>query len=169
VLRQGRSSVLTAVQIRDEGARDALVVDGVLTSAILVPENGPTQWSRPLVLEAGDPPTEPVPGIPAWLGAHPIDGSTIEMTLADSLRNPWGILHGGALASFVDLAAEHATSGITTDVVLHFLAPNRVGPVRATTHPIGSRADGTVVRVEVRDHGADRVTALAVVTTRRVQ
>ena len=45
VLRQGRSSVLTGVQIHDEGARDALVVDGVLTSAILVPANGPPQWT----------------------------------------------------------------------------------------------------------------------------
>jgi uncharacterized protein (TIGR00369 family) len=169
VLRQGRTSVLTAVQIHDEGARDALVVDGVLTSAILVPASGPPQWSRPLVLEAGEPPPEPVPDIPAWLGAHPVDASTIEMTLADSLRNPWGILHGGAVASFVDLAAEHATGGLTTDVVLHFLAPNRVGPVRALARPIGSRTDGTVLRVEVRDHGADRVTALAVVTARHVQ
>jgi uncharacterized protein (TIGR00369 family) len=166
VLRQGRSSVLTSVQIRDVGAHDALVIDGVLTSAVLVPASGPPQWTRPLVLEAGEPPTDPVPDIPAWLGAQPIDGATIEMTLADSLRNPWGILHGGALASFVDLAAEHVTGGITTDVVLHFLAPNRVGPVRAVGRPVGTRADGTVVRVEVRDRGADRVTALAVVTSR---
>ncbi|HTK15295.1 MAG TPA: PaaI family thioesterase [Acidimicrobiia bacterium] len=166
VLRQGRSSVLTGVQIHDEGAHDALVVDGVLTSAILVPQSGPPQWTRPLVLDAGDPPPEPVPDIPQWLGARPIDASTIEMKLAESLRNPWGILHGGAVASFVDLAAEHVTGGITADVVLHFLAPNRIGPVRATARAIGSRADGTVLRVEVRDHGADRVTALAVVTAR---
>jgi len=53
VLRQGRTSVLTAVQIHDEGAHDALVVDGVLTSAILVPEHVPPEWTRPLVLEAG--------------------------------------------------------------------------------------------------------------------
>ena len=57
----------------------------------------------------------------------------VEIDLADRLRNPWGILHGGVVATLVDLAAEHATGGgCTTDVVLHFLAPNRVGPVRAT-------------------------------------
>jgi acyl-coenzyme A thioesterase PaaI-like protein len=50
--------------------------------------------------------------------------------------------------------------------VLHFLAPNRVGPVRATALPVGRgrRADGAVLRVEMRDEGADRVTALAVAT-----
>ena len=169
VLRRGRSSVLTAVEIHDEGAHDALVVDGVLTSAILVPQNGPPQWSRPLVLEAGEPPPEPVPTVPEWLGAQAVDASTVEMALAESLRNPWGILHGGAVASLVDVAAEHVTGGVTTDVVLHFLAPNRVGPVRAVARPIGSRADGTVLRVEVRDQGADRVTALAVVTSRNAR
>ena len=55
---------------------------------------------------------------------------TVAIDLADELRNPWGILHGGILAMLVDIAVEHATGGVTTDVVLHFLAPNRVGPVR---------------------------------------
>ena len=137
VLRQGRASVVTAVEIRDEGAADALVVDGVLTSAILVPENGPPRWARPLVLEPGEPLVEPVPPIPDWLGAHAIDDATIEMPLAESLRNPWGILHGGAVASLIDLTAEHVTGGVTTDVVLHFLAPNRIGPVRAVARNAG--------------------------------
>jgi uncharacterized protein (TIGR00369 family) len=166
VLRQGRASVVTAVEIRDEGADDALVMDGVLTSAILVPQNGPPQWDRPLVLDPGEPPAVAPPRVPEWLGVHPIDDLTLEMALTDTLRNPWGILHGGAVASFIDCTVEHVTGGITTDVVLHFLAPNRIGPVRAGAQVIGSRADGTVLRVEVRDEGAGRVTALAVVTSR---
>jgi len=169
VLRQGRASVVTAVEIRDEGAADALVVDGVLTSAILVPENGPPRWARPLVLGPGEPLTEPVPGIPDWLAARAIDDTTMEMPLAESLRNPWGILHGGAVASLIDLTAEHVAGGVTTDVVLHFLAPNRTGPVRAVARDLGSRADGTVVRIEVRDEGADRVTALAIATSAPVR
>jgi uncharacterized protein (TIGR00369 family) len=164
VLRQGRASVVTAVRIRDEGAEDALVVDGVLTSAILVPENGPPAWDRPLVLDPGPPPADPWPAIREWLNATAVDPLTIEMPLADALRNPWGILHGGALASLLDLAAEHATGGVATDVVLHFLAPNRIGPVRASARVIGTRPDGTVLRIEVRDEGAGRVTALAIVT-----
>jgi uncharacterized protein (TIGR00369 family) len=165
VLRQGRTSVVTAVEIRDEGAADALVVDGVLTSAILVPQNGPPEWTRPLVLDPGEQPPGILPSIPEWLGATMIDITTVEMPLKENLRNPWGILHGGAVASLIDLTAEHVAGGATTDVVLHFLAPNRVGPVRAVARKIGSRADGTLLRVEVRDVGADRVTALAVVTS----
>jgi acyl-coenzyme A thioesterase PaaI-like protein len=66
----------------------------------------------------------------------------------------------------VDIAADQATGGVTTDVVLHFLAPNRIGPVRATARSLGVRTDGHVCRVEVRDEGGDRVTAVAIVTAR---
>ena len=64
VLRRGRNNVVTGVQIHDEGAHDALVASGVLTSAILVPENGPPQWSRPVVLE-------PPAGVPNHLPVDP--------------------------------------------------------------------------------------------------
>jgi uncharacterized protein (TIGR00369 family) len=164
VLRRGRNNVVTAVRMHDEGSRDMLVADGVLTSAILVPANGPPEHPRPLVLEAGRSPSN-LPLLPDWLGVRGVDRHTVEIDLADELRNPWGILHGGVVAALVDLAAEHATGGITTDVVLHFLAPNRVGPVRAHARALGTRPDGHVCRVEVRDDGAQRVTAVAVVTT----
>jgi uncharacterized protein (TIGR00369 family) len=158
VLRRGRNNVVTSVRIHDEGARDALVVDGMLTSAILVPENGPPPWQRPLVLTPGDEWPDPVPSLAEWIGAHPAGETAMELPLADELRNPWGILHGGVVATLADLAAEHATGEVTTDVVLHFLAPNRVGPVRADARVLDART----ARVEVRDEGADRVTAVAI-------
>jgi uncharacterized protein (TIGR00369 family) len=164
VLRRGRHSVVAAAQLYDDGATGALVADGVLTSAILVPENGPPQWSRPLTIDPG-PRAPDLPPIIEWLDRRVTGPNTIEMDLADALRNPWGILHGGVVATLVDLAAEHVTGGSTTDVVLHFLAPNRVGPVVVEARPLGTRSDGTVARVEVRDAGADRTTAVAYVTT----
>ena len=89
------------------------------------------------------------------------------MDLADELRNPWGILHGGVVATLVDLATDHATNGGgVADVALHYLAPNRIGPVRATAAVFGARSDGTVCRVEISDSAVPRVTALAVVTAR---
>lgn len=169
VLRRGRNSVVTGVQVYDEGVQtettDALVASGILTSAILVPENGPPQWTRPLVLDGAHFTAPGLPLIPEWLGVRPAGDHAVEIELGDELRNPWGILHGGVVATLVDLAAEHATGGgFTTDVVLHYLAPNRVGPVRAEARLLGTRADGNVLRVEVRDVGAERTTALAIVT-----
>jgi uncharacterized protein (TIGR00369 family) len=93
--------------------------------------------------------------------------------LRDDLRNPWGILHGAVVASMVDLAAEHAVGAlvggpvVTTDIVLHFLAPGRVGPIVARATVLGERADGHVVRIEMLDRGAaDRRISLAIVTAR---
>src|SRR5205823_1562033 len=127
VLRRGRNSVVTRVALYDEGAADARgrVADGVLTSAILVPGNGPPQWTRPLDLpDASALGTPPPPPVSEWLGLRTVDAHTVAIDLSDAFRNPWGILHGGVVATLVDLAAEHVTGGPTTDVVLHFLAPN---------------------------------------------
>jgi uncharacterized protein (TIGR00369 family) len=165
VLRRGRNNVVTNARILDEGDDDALVADGVLTSAILVPEAGPPVWERPLRITLAEA-AGPRPPMHEWLSPRTPDVQTIEIDLTDDLRNPWGILHGGVVATMVDLATEHATGAATTDVVLHFLAPNRIGPVRARALPLGARSDGDVCRVEVRDEGADRLTALAVATAR---
>lgn len=167
VLRTGRNAVVTAVRILDDGRSGALVADGVLTSAVLQPEGGAPEYPRPLHLEAAavDPwTTEP---LPEYLAVRPLGAAAVAIDLTDRLRNPWGILHGGAIAALVDEAAEHATGGTTADTVLHFLAPGRVGPVVATVETVGTRPDGSLVRVEVRDAGADgRLMTMAVVTCR---
>jgi uncharacterized protein (TIGR00369 family) len=167
VLRTGRNNVVTDVTVYDDGAASTMLVSGVVTSSILVPADGPPQWERPVVMTWGrDAPVTAPPSIPDWLGVRAVDSTRVEIDLAEHLRNPWGILHGGVVAMLVDLAAEHATRSTPSDVVLHFLAPNRVGPVRAAATVLGRRSDGEVVRVDVRDEGADRVTAMAVVTVR---
>jgi uncharacterized protein (TIGR00369 family) len=167
VLRRGRNNVVTSVDIHDEGTDDSTVASGVLTSAILVPEQGPPVWNRPVVIDpdAGSGAPAAIP-MREWLGVRATNETTVEIDLADELRNPWGILHGGVVASLIDFATEHSTGAPAADVVLHFLAPNRVGPVRADAQALGTRSDGTVCRVEVRDAGAHRTTALAVVTAR---
>jgi uncharacterized protein (TIGR00369 family) len=166
VLRKGRNSVITSVRALDDGNGGAVVADGVLTSAVLVPEGGPPVWNRPVVLEALEPPAEGYPKIGGWISSRAVDATTIAMDLHESMRNPWGILHGGVVAMLIDLAGEHTTGVLPASVVMHFLAPNRVGPVHAIAKPVGTRADAQVLRVEVRDVGADRLTALAVATTR---
>jgi uncharacterized protein (TIGR00369 family) len=166
VLRTGRSAVVTSVSIRDAGASDDLVADGVLTSAILVPAGGPPVYDRPLRLTAPTLDASATPTLPDYLGTRVVDRDEVEIDVTEQLRNPWGILHGGVTAALVDLAARHATGGrATTDTVLHFLAPGRVGPVAARATTIGRRADGSLVRVEVLDRGADdRLCAIAVAT-----
>jgi uncharacterized protein (TIGR00369 family) len=167
---------VTDVRVTDAGAGDAVVADAVLTSAVLVPEGGPPRWDRPVRMQA-PPLPGPLPPLVEWLGIRDVAGAppgVVELDVTDAVRNPWGIVHGGVTASLVDVAAERAVAsqsegpgGVATgDVALHFLAPSRVGPVRATPTVMGERADGTVVLVEVRDVGGDRVVARAVATVR---
>ncbi|MGZ6997597.1 MAG: PaaI family thioesterase [Acidimicrobiia bacterium] len=167
VLRVGRNAVVTTVTVRD-GHDATLVAEGTLTSAILQPAGGPPVYERPLVLRA--PPLDPdtTPALDQFVGVRSVDDDTVAIDLTDDLRNPWGILHGGITAALVDVAARHATGASrTTDAVVHFVRPGRVGPVVASVRRVGARADGHLVRVELRDRGSDdRVMAVAVATAR---
>jgi uncharacterized protein (TIGR00369 family) len=167
VLRAGRKAIVTQVEIRDAGRGGASIADGVLTSAVLEPEGGPPDFPRPMRLV---PPVSDEPILPLLeffaVGAHP-DGVALPIT--DRVKNPWGILHGGATAVLVDAAGAEAVGdgAVTADVALHFMRPGRVGPAVARPTVVGERADGHVVRIEVVDAGAgDRLMAVAVTTVR---
>ncbi len=171
VLRAGRRATVTEIRITDTGQHDAdgadaLVATGTLTSAVLAPEGGPPVYERPLILRAPEVDTATMPHLDDFLGATAAGPNQLTLAITEQLRNPWGILHGGVTAALVDLAGRHATgAAATTDTVLHYLSPGRIGPVTATAFPYGSRADGELVRVEVRDAGnGDRLMAVAVTT-----
>ena len=168
VLRAGRRATVTSVTITDQGADDALVADGALTSAVLEPAGGAPDFPRPLLLVA--PPLEPdaTPHLTEFLGTFPIDATTLGLEITDELRNPWGILHGGVTAALIDSVGCHATGGAaTTDCVAHFLRPGRNGPVTASATRLGHRPDGDLVRVEVRDQGNDNRLMTGAITTVR--
>jgi uncharacterized protein (TIGR00369 family) len=174
VLRAGKAAIVTDVRVTDSGAGDTIIADAVVTSAVLVTEGGPPRWTRPAHLQA-PPPGPALPLLVDWLGIRDVEGAppgVVELDATDAVRNPWGIVHGGVSASLIDVAAERAVAArhdrpvATGDVSLHFLSPARVGPLRAAATVMGERADGTVVLVEVRDTGRDRMAARAVVTVR---
>ena len=169
VLRAGRKAVVTQVEVRDAGDGNRLIADGVLTGAVLEPEGGPPDFPRPMVLVAPEG-LDPALPLLDFFGIRPHGATDVALEINDRVKNPWGILHGGATAVLVDAAAAHAIgddAAITTDVVMHFLRPVRVGPAIARTTVLGARADGHLVRVEVVDAGAgDRVMVVAVATVR---
>ena len=168
ILRAGRNAVVTQVTIVDTGEGGRVIADGALTSAVLVPEGGPPDFGRPMVLEA-PPAPDPVLPLLEFFAVHPVDAMSVGLEITDRVRNPWGILHGGATAVLVDAAATHTigADAATADVVLHFLRPGRVGPAIARALILGRRRDGYLLRVEVVDAGAaDRVMAVAVATVR---
>src|SRR5690606_16959728 len=138
------------------------------------PADGP---GRPLDLpEPPDPSFRGTPAEVSGLRAGDRPG-VVPLAVADRVRNPWGILHGGSMAVLADVSATSAVHGspaldptpglVTSDLVVHYLSPGRVGPVVARATVVGERRGEHLVRVSVVDHGADdRRLVLAMVTVR---
>jgi uncharacterized protein (TIGR00369 family) len=101
------------------------------------------------------------------------DGAAVEMDIRDDLRGPAGSLEGGVVSTIIDVAAGATavralkTLVATADMTVHFLAPGRVGPIRATGVPLRARNGMAVVEVRVVDVGNDnRLCATGLVTMR---
>jgi uncharacterized protein (TIGR00369 family) len=102
-----------------------------------------------------------------WTDLRPT-GVTVEVDIRDDLRGPAGMVQGGVIATLVDVAAAstaaQGSAGLvaTSEMSIHFLAPGRIGPVRAVGELLHSRAGGAAVEVRVYDAGkADRLMAVA--------
>ena len=175
VLRRGRTSVVTALDVVDEGAADRHVAAATMTCAVLDPGAMDLEFTRPVALPMPPPPTT-ARRPEEFFCIQPGQGPVTRLVLDDRLRNPWGILHGGAVAMLADEAACRAalahSAGVAgpngvaaADAVLHYLRPVKVGPVEARCRVLGSRAGRTNVRVEIHDVGSDdRIVTVGSVT-----
>ena len=91
----------------------------------------------------------------------------MEMEITPRVVNSSGALQGGLLATLIDSVAGMSLmpevmtgdfSGprpVTSEMQVSFLAGARVGPVRAAAHILHRGRRSAVVRVDVRDVGAD--------------
>ncbi|MCP4035510.1 MAG: hypothetical protein GY733_01125 [bacterium] len=78
------------------------------------------------------------------------------------MSNTLSALQGGALGILIDAAAEaagrHAADAhwITKDLVIHYLALGKVGPIRTRARVLENSPHGTRLRIEVNDCGSDQ-------------
>jgi uncharacterized protein (TIGR00369 family) len=179
VLRRGRNAVVAGLVAVDEGRDDLAVAVATATFAVLDPGEMNLDFTRPATMPM--PPVDPdAPTPEEFFRIEPGMGPVTRLGLADHLRNPWGILHGGAVAVLVDVASCRAVRSSATpptdgtglaaaDTVLHYLRPARVGPIEARCQVLGGPTGSTLVRVVVHDAGAgDRVVALGSVVVLEV-
>ncbi len=169
ILRRGKNIVVAVMDVYDEGAGDRMAASVQATFAVLDPGGMDLTFVRPFRLPMPEPQLDP-PTPEEFFRIVPGEGTTTTLELADELRNPWGILHGGAVAMLADVAACRATAAITgrdiervagADTVLHYLRPTKVGPVEARCDVFGHAPGRTLVRVAIHDRGADdRLVAL---------
>ena len=108
-----------------------------------------------------------------WLAGDEPGQIAVEIELRDDLKGPAGSLEGGVVSTIADVAGAsagaQAAGGLvaTQHMAVSFLAPGRVGPVRATGTPLRVGKTDAVVEVRVVDRGNDdRLIAVALVTVK---
>jgi len=97
----------------------------------------------------------------------------VEMALREELCGPVGSLEGGVVSTLADVAGASAaaralgTMVATEHISISFLAPGRVGPIRAVGRPLRTGKRDAVVEVKITDLGHEnRLMAVALVTVR---
>jgi acyl-coenzyme A thioesterase PaaI-like protein len=164
VLRRGRKAVVTALDVLDEGADDRAVAVATMTCSVLDPGSRDLEFERPFSIPMAPP--DPLARPPLeFFGIEPGTGPITRLGLEEHLRNPWGILHGGAVAMLAEVGACRAVDAArartsrgplaAADTVLHYLFPAKVGPVEARCEVLGEREGHAVVRVAIHDVGAE--------------
>lgn len=112
-----------------------------------------------------------------FLGIEPVDFdrgvAVLSLEMRDELRQPYGLLHGGAIASLIDSATASAVIGTlsegeqatTIDLSLQFLRPHTVGKVVCTAKV--TRAGKRIIFVQaevVNEENKTIATALSTYT-----
>jgi len=166
VLRAGATTAVSSFSLHDEDRRRC-VGGGTATgrpfpfdferSFLDFPMGTPIDHRRGRAAAGGGPPGG---DLASELGFRVDEAAAVELDMADWLRNPWGILHGGVTACLVDVAGEIAGSAALggpvrpTGEMLRYLAPGRAGPVRAQPRVLVARQGRAVVEIRVVDAGA---------------
>lgn len=157
LLKVGRNTVAVAVDFADPASGDCMA----LCHLTFVPSPRPQDLAPPTLtgMRTGGSATVPLPEL---VGARvPLPG-VAEIDHRPYVVQGSGALQGGIVALLAELAAESLDGGAVIDLDTRYLSTVRIGPGRAEAARVG----GDLVRVEVRDVGADG--RLAAVATARV-
>jgi acyl-coenzyme A thioesterase PaaI-like protein len=95
------------------------------------------------------------------IGARVLDPAAgrVAVEVVPYVRNSFGAVNGGVVASVAELAARALASSSlaapmrSTDVVVHYLTQGRVGPLSTTASVVREHPGASLLRVEVRDDG----------------
>jgi acyl-coenzyme A thioesterase PaaI-like protein len=174
VLKRRRTGLVIEVGVTDGSGLQVATAIGSFADMPQQGESGLAFASRGV----GGREAVPVVGTPAPIDEHVLvrteGDDRFTLDIHDGVRNTSDALLGGAAALLMETAAERSvrargrTSAVATGMEIRYLAPGRVGPIRATSTVLPrSDASVTLVRVQLVDRGAeDRLTAVATVSVR---
>jgi len=95
--------------------------------------------------------------------------SILSMPFHEKLRQPFGVLHGGAIFTLADAAAAYALGGmvegtklyVTIEMKINYLAPVKDGLVEARARVL---REGRVVPIDVDVYNENKLVAKAIAT-----
>lgn len=99
--------------------------------------------------------------------------ATVKLTMRDELKQPYGVLHGGATASLIDTATAFAIIGnlaegeraTTIDLNVHYIRPVSEGEITCTARVVRAGKRIIFLSAEVFNaHGKLTATALSTYT-----
>jgi acyl-coenzyme A thioesterase PaaI-like protein len=168
VVRNGRTTVVAEVRIATapaDGTPPAPVGEAMLTFVRLPRRDSNIDLSG-FEVRYGEPMSFALPssglhrpwGDALGVVASPEPG-VLAVEVDPYVRNSFGAVNGGVVASVADAAARAAAADEvggpvrTTDAVVHYLTQGRVGPLSTATRILRSGPAGVSVRAEVRDDG----------------
>jgi uncharacterized protein (TIGR00369 family) len=100
--------------------------------------------------------------IPHRVVASPEGVAIVEIDVIDPIRGPAGSVHGGVIASLLDVAGALVvaqTSGrpmATTTIAISYVGAARIGPIRAEATILRIAANHAVSDIRAYDEGKDR-------------
>jgi uncharacterized protein (TIGR00369 family) len=108
------------------------------------------------------------------LEIHP-ESALLRLPMRDELRQPYGLLHGGAIASLIDTATAFAfmavtdetVKGATSNLTVHYLKAHSVGPVTCMAKVVKSGKRLVTLSAEVHDEDGSLI-ATAISTYAKV-
>ena len=170
VLRAGRTTVVLEVTLEADGGPPIGIA--VMTFSVLPRRDDNPVLDAPdgravRMSLAGEGSGFEAPFLDA-LGVQVGDGSgAVELAPTPYVRNSFGAVQGGVMATLVESAARGALARacgeplVSTDLQLTFLALARTGPIRATATVLATSPGHGTASVRLVDHGAhDRLTTV---------
>jgi acyl-coenzyme A thioesterase PaaI-like protein len=160
VLRAGRGTMMTEVDLRGDGAPLGVGYAGFNRQTRREGDHpnpdideAARRWGRYTPLDAS---------LVDTVGVHVVDAAAghVEMAMRDDLRNPAGALQGAMVAIVGEVAAETllahhgAARAVVTDIDIRYLSMGRIGPIYSRARLLGSSAHDALA-VELFDRGND--------------
>jgi acyl-coenzyme A thioesterase PaaI-like protein len=173
IVRAGRSTITVGVDLTSEASPGTSLGEGVVTFARIASQGmslalssddaAVTRYSFPRVTEPGRPvePTDPMGtggSLEKAIGCSVLDGAAgvTETQLVSYVRNSFGAINGGVVATLIDVAARSAAGfgpvrSCTSDMSIHYLAQGRNGPIETRATVVRSDHRAATLRVDVFD------------------